>query len=199
METPMQARCSKVVKAIADPERDKILAADTFMLGVPISPAAANEERERNERLAQKYGVKLPERPKERMARQGNVNLGYYVRAIPSTLGGDSAQESSLTSRLNKVLPYWWPVQPEEQVLDYWTTRGFDIFMVTDEGKGFIQNPLDGGPLVQSFYKQIIERSELVAELPNARPLFGEMSVRIYRLRDYPNGERVSRSSPPVP
>ena len=51
MATPMVARCAGVIEAIAEPERDKILAADLYMLGVPVSEAAASEDRERHERL----------------------------------------------------------------------------------------------------------------------------------------------------
>jgi len=67
MATPVGARCSEVIEAIAEPERDKILAAAPYMLGVPISEAAASEDRERHERLGRKYGVTLPEKPPERM------------------------------------------------------------------------------------------------------------------------------------
>jgi hypothetical protein len=200
MTTPMPLRCSKVITAIADPERDKILMEEPHILGVPINAAAASEDRERHERLAKKYGVKLPEKPKERMSDQGNVTGGYYVRAIPTTMGGDSSLESSLSSRLKKIMPFWWPVQPEEWDLDYWTSRGFGIFIVTNDGKGFLPGaPMDGGPLRRSFYQQIRERCELVAALPNARPLFGERDLKIYRLRGKPSGEQVSRSTPPAP
>ena len=31
------------------------------------------------------------------------------------------------------VKPYWWPIQPEEWKLDYWTKQGFNIFVVLKE------------------------------------------------------------------
>jgi hypothetical protein len=184
MATPMAARCSEVIKAVAHPERDKILAEDLYMLGVPISAAAANEDRERHARLAKKYGVNIPEKPEEKIPRRENITRGYYVRQIPVSLGGDRDRESSLSSRLEKTMPFWWPIQHEEWDLDYWTTRGFNIFVVAEGGMlSGSAHPLFDYPIYRSFYKQIKERCELVATLPTTRHLFFEQKVRIYRLR----------------
>jgi hypothetical protein len=179
MTTPMAARCSRVIEAIAHPERDKILAGRLYMLGVPVSAEAAHEDRERHQRLAKKYGVTLLETPKERIYQHDNRTGGYYVRAIPYGIGGDESVASSPVGRMKMVKPFWWPIQYEEWDLDYWTARGFDIFMVTGEGRGFITDQ----PYYRSFHEQIRERCELVAVLPTTRSLFGEMEVKIYRLR----------------
>ena len=184
MATPMGARCAEVIEAIAEPERDKILAANLDVLGVPVSEAAAKEELERHERLGRKYGVTLPEKPPERMRSRDRVARGYHVRKIPYGMGGDPDREGSLSSRTKQIMPYWWPIQEEEWDLDYWTTRGFDIFMLI-EGGGFAGSGvvLYDEPLYRSFHEAIEERCELVATLPTSRDLFGERTVRIYRLR----------------
>jgi hypothetical protein len=183
MATPMGARCSEVIEAIAEPERDKILAAAPYMLGVPISEAAASEDRERHERLGRKYGVTLPEKPPERLRRRDRVARGYHVRSIPYSLGGDPNREGSLSWRTKQIMPYWWPIQEEEWDLDYWTTRGFDIFMLI-EGGGFSGSGVvvHDEPLYRTFHEAIEKRCELVATLPTSRDLFGERTVRIYRL-----------------
>jgi hypothetical protein len=180
MTTPMPARCSRVIEAIADPGRDRILAADSYMLGVPISAAAANEDRERHRRLGKKYGVALRETPKERIYQQDNHTGGYYVRAIPYALGGDAAAGSSVVGRMKTIMPYFWPIQYEEWDLDYWTARGFTTFVTVGEGTRYISDQ----PYYRSFHEQIRQRCELVAVLPTTRPRFNETEVRIYRLRE---------------
>jgi hypothetical protein len=183
MATPMGARCAKVIEAIADPERDKILAAAPHMLGVPVSEAAASEDRERHERLGRKYGVTLPEKPPERMRSRDRVARGYYVRTIDYSMGGDPNREGSLSSRTKVIMPYLWPIQEEEWDLDYWTTRGFNIFMLIKgvwSGSGVV---LYDEPLHRSFHEAIEKRCELVATLRTSRDLFGERTVRIYRLQ----------------
>lgn len=182
MTTPMSARCSKIITEIAHPDRDKILTSSR--LGVPVSSVAVADARDREERLAKKYGVKLPERPAEKMAHSDKLGRGYYVRAMPHSLGGDPNRQGSLSSKVGKLGPGWWPIQPEEFDLDYWTTRGFNIF-VLHAGAGFSDsgNPLYDEPIYRSFHEQIKERCELVATLPTSRPLFSEQTVWIYRLR----------------
>jgi hypothetical protein len=180
MTTPMPARCSRVIEAIADPGRDRILAANLYMLGVPISAAAAIEDRERHQRLGKKYGVALPESPRERFHQDDNHTRGYYVREIPYALGGGAAAGSSVVAEMKKIMPYYWPIQYEEWDLDYWTARGFTIFVTYGEaGRNFTDEPY-----YRSFHEQIRQRCELVAALPTTRPWFDEREVRIYRLRD---------------
>ncbi len=103
---------------------------------------------------------------------------------MPFSLGGDLARPSSLSSRLKTVKPFWWPIQYEEWDLDYWTTRGFSIFVVIEGGSltgtGML---VHNDPIYQSFYEQIEARCELVATLPATRPLFYERTVKVYRLR----------------
>ena len=81
-------------------------------------------------------------------------------------------------------MPYWWPIQEEERDLDYGTTRGFSIFMLI-EGGGFSGSGVAvyDEPLYRSFHEAIEKRCELVATLLTSRDLFGERTVRIYRLR----------------
>jgi hypothetical protein len=200
MATPMGVRCSKVIKAIADPGRDKILTADVYSLGVPVDASSGNEERERNERLAKKYGMTMPKKPAEMITRKDDFTRGYHVRSIPYSLGGDTAQKASLSSRMGRIMLYWWPIQYEEWDLDYWTTRGFKIFVLI-EGAGFSGsgNPLYDAPLYQSFHEQIKERCELVATIPTTRHWFYERKLWIYRLRDLSPANVRPQTLPSLP
>jgi hypothetical protein len=185
MTPPIGVRCSKAIRSIADPDRDKILTADLYALGLPIDPAAANEDRRRHERLAKKYGMAMPENPRETLTGQDDRPCGYYAREIPYSLGGDPARESSLTARIGRITRFWWPVQYEEWDLAYWTSRGFTIFVLA-EGAGFAGSGIRmyDEPLYRTFHEQLEERCELVATLPTTRTLFYERALSIYRLRD---------------
>jgi len=181
--TPMPSRVAKVIKAIVEPGRDKILAAWQYTLGVPISAAAADEEWQRHERLAKKYRVKLPERAREKRARRGDTGGGYFVRSFGWVFGGMESFDQEKMEKL--VLPFSWPLQDEEWELDYWTTRGFNIFVV--ESEEFYLNSTVRW--YRSLHQQIKEQCELVERLPTTRPLFFEEEVVIYRLREKRDGE----------
>ena len=183
LATPMSARCAQVIKAIARPERDKILAAGhRNLLGVPISAAAADEERERHVRLAKKYGIELGERAKERIAPLDELNRGYHIRAFPGVSGG--LEDLSPEAAADVVVPYVWPIQDEEYDLDYWTSQGFNIFVVQNHAF-FLNCPT---PQFRKIHRQIEERCELIANLPTSRRLFYESDTMIFRLRGHPKG-----------
>lgn len=178
MTTPMPARCSEVLRKIAQPDRDKILAADLSLLGVPTDQAASDEADRRQERLAKKYGVKLTERAPEQKTHRPQSVGGYYVRGIPFAMGGMEDLEQEKAS--SAVKPYWWPIQEEEWDLDYWTAQGFNIFVVVDEAAQVVSKI----PAYRTLHQQIKGRCEQVAVLPSWRQLFGEGEITIYRLRD---------------
>jgi hypothetical protein len=182
MALPMRKRCGEIIKAIAGPERDKILAAAPYLVGVPISAAADDEERARYERLAKKYGVELPERAREKLYRRDTMTGGYFVLGIPFTHGG--TEDLPLESHRELIKPALgiWPLQKEEWDLNYWTARGFTIFVVRDERSAL--DPAGQIPLYRALHLQIKKRCELVSVLPALRPLFGETELRIYRIRD---------------
>jgi hypothetical protein len=178
MAPSISARCAEVLQAIARPERDRILAANLSLVGVPIDMAASDEDYRRDERLAKKYGVKLGERAEEKKSHRDQAARGFYVRPLPFALGGMEDLDQKVAE--SAVKPYWWPIQEEEWDLDYRTAQGFNIFVVSDEtGPG-----ISGIPAYRTLYQQIKERCEQVAVLPCRRQLFSEQEVRIYRLRD---------------
>ncbi|MFI5459578.1 MAG: ArnT family glycosyltransferase [Isosphaerales bacterium] len=190
---PMASRVAKAIKTIVRPDRDKILAANGSIFGLPVSAAAEDEEWQRHERLAKKYGTKLPERAEEKRSRQGDTGGGYFVRSFPMVIGGMEDFDQKAQEKL--ILPFSWPLQDEEWELDYWTARGFNIFVVLSE-EYFLNSTVR---LYRSLHEQIKERCELVDRIPTARPLFFESEVTIYRFRDQHDEPRSSPEWPPPP
>ena len=74
------------------------------------------------------------------------------------------------------VLPYAWPMQPEEWRLDRWRAQGFHLFVVGG-AQGLIDNPV---PEYRAFFRAV-DRCPHLASLAAARPLFFEEDVRVYR------------------
>ena len=177
MTPPISVRCSAVLEAIAKPEQDKILAASLYVVGVPIDATAADDEFRRHERLAKKYGVELPERAAEKVTHEHQTARGSYVRKFPYAMGG--MEDLTIEVAERAVKPFWWPIQPEEFKLAYWTDQGFNIFVVLGESQ--MEN--SGIPAYESMHREIKEQGELVAVLPSKRQLFKEKEVRIYRIR----------------
>jgi 4-amino-4-deoxy-L-arabinose transferase-like glycosyltransferase len=173
---PSSSRVARIIKAIARPGRDKILASSPGVLGVPISREARDEDHARHERLAKKYGVMLPARAPERTNRGGDDGQGYFVRGFTWVMGG---LEEIPPEQVRVIKPFAWPIQYEEWDLDYWTSRGFTIFIVVDESK-MLRHPV---PSYRNFHRQIIERCDLIATIDTRSPLFYEGEVRVYRLR----------------
>ncbi len=187
--TPTQA--ANVIKAISDSDRGKILATKYATAGLPVSAAAEDEEWQRHERMAKKYGVKLPDRAKEKRSRQGDTGGGYFIRTLPMVFWGMEDFDQEAMSKL--VLPFSWPLQDEEWELDYWTARGFKTFVVQGEER-FLNSSVR---LYRNLHQQIKERCELVARLPTTRPFFFEHDVTIYRFREQRPGEpRKALDSP---
>jgi hypothetical protein len=175
--TPMSVRCSELIKSIVDPDQDKIFAASAQQIKLPIDAAASDEERNRHERLARKYGVTLEERAEESKSHRYQAGRGYFLRIMPFAMGGMEDLEAGKAARA--VKPYWWPIQPEEWKLDYWTRQGFDVFIVLDESAMLSC----GIPEYESLHRQIKDACELVAVVTGRRYLFGEGEMKIYRLR----------------
>ena len=178
LTTPMSVRCSEVLRTIAQPGRDKILATDPFNVGLPIDVSATDDDHRRHERLARKYGVELRERPDEKTSHRYKAAGGYHVRTMPGIFGGMEDLEKEKVETI--VKPFWWPIQEEEWTLDYWTAQGFNIFVI---GNAAWMAASDI-PTIRSFYRQITEQCEQVTVLPGRRDLFAQAEVIVYRLKN---------------
>ena len=182
LRPPMGKRVVQVLDQLGGPAELRILASKKDYLGVPIAFTAQEEERQRHERLAQKYGVALPERPPERSKPRGDQSRAFHVREFPwATHGLEVYTDEELDGAVRALA---WPIQPEEWSLDYWRDRGFRVFIVMDLG---INRTV---PIYRAFFQSLREQAELVAKLETKRELFFETTQWIYRLRDESTSSR---------
>ena len=185
MATPMPVRCSEVLKIDRRPRSRQDPHGVPLPDGTADRPAAIEEEQNRHERLAKKYGVALTERAEESRSHRYQTGKAYYVRNIPFPMGGMEDLKAEVAQKA--VKPYWWPIQPEEWNLDYWIKQGYNIFVVQDES--VMEN--SSIPEYRSLHQEIKQRCEQVAVVPSRRPLFFEGEMKIYRLRN-PSGSAPS-------
>jgi hypothetical protein len=188
---PMSSRVNRAIAAVAEPESTRILIGNPNQTTLPLSQTVVQETRRRHERLAAKYGVDLGPWAPERSRNRGP---GYLFTGFPWAIGG--FEHHTDADLKGKIQPFGWPIQPEEWDLDYWTSRGYTVFVVFD---GAALSTC-GVPAYERLYAQIREHCELVDVLASNRPLFFETEVRVYRLRDAadrPAGSATDRDRPP--
>lgn len=170
---PMGSRVDEVIQSVARPGGDRILSGGIPGSRLPVDASARHDDRERHERLARKYGVTLPPQAPEHAA---DTTRGYYIRNFPYAYGG---LETLKPEEVTVHRPFVWPIQPEEFELDYWTGKGFSVFVVQNEA-GFLNCDV---PAYRSFHRQIRERCDLVAVISSTRPLFDGSNVQVYKVR----------------
>lgn len=136
---------------------------------LPLSPDSLILPRARNERLAAHYGIALP--PPDRPFT--GVAGGYTVVNYPWVIGG---LEGYRADQVKVVIPYAWPLQPEEWQLGSWLSHGFRVFVIA----GVADRINDPVPAYRDFFRAL-DRCPRIATLPTDRALFGEQEVRIYR------------------
>jgi hypothetical protein len=186
LATPIHTRVAEALRKVDGIGQRRILATDVPLTGLPVAGNADRDVTERDERLAQKYGVTLPPRYRPYPPEEGR----YYIRALPWAISG---LERFNEKDVKVVKPFAWPVQPEEWRLDYWLNKGFTVFVIRDEAAWL--SPPDrpcssGSPSLadcymrvdayRQFHEEIHDRCTLVASIPADRPLFEEQDTKIY-------------------
>lgn len=188
---PTSKRVAEVVQALGAPGEIKVLASRRTGVGLTISHSAMREERLRHERLAAKYGVDLPPQAEERAKPRGDQSLAYHIVEFPWVIHGlEVYDEEELKGKVRSMA---WPLQKEEWKLDYWRSRGFEVFVVDDSGL------IDTVPIYRAFFEELFGEAERIARIESPRPLFFEPSVSVYRIAPEPeNGAQTSTVSTPV-
>jgi hypothetical protein len=186
LATPIHTRVAEALRKVDGIDRRRILASDVPLTGLPVAGNAERDVTERDERLAQKYGVTLPPRYRPYPPEEGR----YYIRALPWAISG---LERFDEKDVKVVKPFAWPLQPEEWKLDYWLNKGFTVFVIRDEEAWL--SPSDrpcssGSPSLadcymrvdayRQFHEEIHDRCTLLASIPADRPLFEEQDTKIY-------------------
>lgn len=167
----------KSVQALIDTQyRDrKILTA--IPLDFPQHPDATAYKYARITRLAAKYDVALPTLQEERLAPLSITNPVYYSM-VPQVMGGLEYADDAAIEGIVKA--HAWPAQPEEWQLDYWTDRGFDIFIVT----ALDAYVAPSSPrLFQRFYGEIAATCDLIESFSATKPIFFEDKVSVFHCR----------------
>lgn len=167
-EASMSARVAAIVREAA-PVPTRIVSSVDLSADLPLSPQSQTLPRARHERLAKLYGITLP--PPERPVT--GVANGYTVVDFPWVIGGLEAYRAD---QVKVVIPYAWPLQPEEWQLRSWLAQGFHLFVVSD-AVGLRDNPV---PAYRGLFREI-ERCPQIAVVPTNRLMFGESETRIYR------------------
>jgi 4-amino-4-deoxy-L-arabinose transferase-like glycosyltransferase len=142
---------------------------------LPISSLSEDEDRARHEKLAQKYRVKLPPVAAESIRAAPD---GYIVRDYPWVIGG---LETVDPDTIKVVLPFAWPLQREEWMLDYWRARGFTLFVV--KNARLFDSPV---PAYRAFFRALRATCRPVARIDGRRPIFGEEDAILYRCQPMP-------------
>jgi hypothetical protein len=165
---PMQASVAAVIRSTV-PRASKIVSNVDLSSYLTLSRESQTWPRARHERLAKLYDVKLP--PPDRPLT--GVANGYTIVDFPWVIGGLEAYSAD---QVKVVVPYAWPLQPDEWQLRSWLAQGFHFFVVSDQ-IGLRNDPV---PAYRSFF-QSLDQCELLKKLPARRPLFGERETSIYR------------------
>jgi hypothetical protein len=189
LATPIRSQVAEALRKVDGIGRRRIMATDVLLTGLPVAADADRDVMERDERLAQKYGVTLPPHyrpyPPEEEGR-------YYIRSLPWVISG---LENSDQKDVKLIKPFAWPLQPEEWRLPYWLSQGFTLFVIRDEEVWL--SPLDQpcpsrSPSLADCYVSRVDayrrlfaeihgRCTLVAAIPADRPLFEEADTKVYR------------------
>lgn len=146
----------------------KVLTTRSLSLPRPIGAYA--EEIEREERLAKKYGIALPERARDREQVYESVEGGVFWRTLPQPW--DGLQNTTDEAMEGAVKPYGWPPQAEEWQLATWRELGYSVFLVTD--------PENRPPMEQAFWAELQSNCRLVKRLEARKPLFLEWTTTVF-------------------
>lgn len=163
---PIARRAAESVVRLVPP-RARLLSA------IPIpdlrqSDVGAEEMRERDRRLAARYGLALT----PSVTPPSGDPDGYVVRYFPVAIGG-----MEFTPEDAKVLiPYAWPIQHAEWRLRYWTERGYRHFLIDP----WFLTPR-GVPAYTDFFTTIARDCRLLDRIRTERPLLWERDLALYR------------------
>ncbi len=170
-----QAAASPILLEVSDEIRrtvkpsEKILTTTSLAQFLALSSEGGDFDRARHERLAKKYNVQLPPVAPESKRQK---SMGYITASFPLVIGG---LETTDPDKVKVVLPYAWPLQPEEWRLDYWLERGFRVFVVSKEYE------LAQVPAYRAMFASIRSQCRPTARFFSKRPLFNDFDTVMYR------------------
>jgi len=150
----------------------RIISYDRFQ--VPQAAEAIAMVRTRNERLAERYNVILPDVAPERTTGKGSGDALFHMQMPSGMFGLEDVAEDDMEGLIR---PFAWPLQPQEWQLDYWLDQDFTLFLVEDFDYLSRVTP---SALFRSFYQELADRCALVDTIPPRKPLFLEGEVSLF-------------------
>jgi hypothetical protein len=152
----------------------------SFKLGLPQQKEAQDLEISRDERLADKYHIELPERSAENIIKTSAPGSTFYVK-MPKFLHGIEVTDDKSMEGI--VQAHSWPLQKEEWKLDYWLNKGFSVWVVVAFEYYSQENP---SATLRNFYLDMARRCKLARHFEAIKPMLGESSVRVFDCAMHP-------------
>lgn len=145
----------------------------SFLITLPKTLAAYNEEQARHERLAKKYNIELPEQAAERF-RDTEEPGAVHHQGMPGVMFG--LEETDDESLGDAIKPYTWPLQKEEWQLDFWLNKNVSVFVISDLDYYSKEIKVQ---TFRDFYQDMLSRCEVVVIFLPVKSLFLEAKVSV--------------------
>lgn len=146
----------------------------SYELRLPQTKEMQEAEIARHNRIAEKYDVVMPERSEERLIKHSASDAVNHFGMPGVMFGLENADDESLKGN---VKPYAWPIQKEEWFLDYWTSKGFSVFVVADHEYYKNETPAKA---FRDFHTELADTCEKKMIFYPKKPFFLEATVTIF-------------------
>ena len=147
-----------------------------FPIPLPQSLKGKHADLDRDERLADKYGISLiPKSDEFFQPRQGSIN--YMV--MPLVYAGlEYTDDESLGEAMK---PGLWPLQEEEWFLDYWLDQGVEVIIYSNF---YDELRTRESVEIKAFLQEIETRCRVDRHMEAVKPLFVEYSTTVFNCAD---------------
>ncbi|QHQ35617.1 hypothetical protein [Algicella marina] len=147
-------------------------------LDFPKTPEVQAFLVSRDERLAEKYDVVLPEVAAERAAPDLPADALQVLHKPIILWGLENATDEDLEGA---VQAFAWPGQPEEWTVQYWQDLGYEVFITAN-----LPFALSGGNgrYVQAYAEDLVAQCEVVLEVEPVKTLYIEDLVTVFDCPD---------------
>ena len=166
----VSSEVADILRNVPNVENMQIIGSGVKSLGLPISRSAVQETTARDERLAAKYGLVLPER--NTPLPEGDVGA-YHIRSLPFAMGGLEIYDED---ELETIKPYAWPIQEEEWNLQFWTDRGYTLFVIGNL-EAMLSSSIEP---YRQLHAEIVQSCDLIGEARTTKPLFFEWDTSVF-------------------
>ncbi len=147
----------------------------SFSLDAPQTRSMREASIARDERIADKYSIELPQRAPESLVLKDYPNAINYFDMPVAFYGLENASDEDLEGTIKA---HAWPLQKEEWQLNYWLDQNFEIFILGNHKQILSESPKG---VMKGFHLEIENRCEFVRYFEPSKPLYYEYSATIYK------------------